>query len=69
MATRPMLDLQSGYIRRAEGRFPRQGTGVWSVPSWRTDARRLLRDPVDDGVLTFSRAPLPADVTSSAALP
>jgi cation diffusion facilitator CzcD-associated flavoprotein CzcO len=69
MATRPMLDLQSGYIQRAEGRFPRQGTGVWSVPSWRTDARRLLRDPVDDGVLQFSRAPLPADVTTPAVVP
>jgi hypothetical protein len=69
MATRPMLDLQSGYIQRAEGRFPRQGTGVWSVPSYRTDARRLLRDPVDDGVLRFSRAPLPVDVTTTAASP
>jgi cation diffusion facilitator CzcD-associated flavoprotein CzcO len=61
MATRPMLDLQSGYIRRAEGRFPRQGTGVWSVPSYRTDAQRLLRDPVDDGTLTFSHRGAPGD--------
>ena len=57
MPTRPMLDLQAGYVMRADGRLPRQGTGVWSLPSYRTDARRLLRDPVDDGVLRFTRAP------------
>jgi cation diffusion facilitator CzcD-associated flavoprotein CzcO len=68
MPTRPMLDLQSGYIVRADGRFPRQGTGVWSVPSYRTDARRFLRDAVDDGVLRFSRAPVRApDVDSVSA--
>jgi cation diffusion facilitator CzcD-associated flavoprotein CzcO len=56
MPTRSMLDLQAGYLLRAEDRVPRQGTGVWSVPtSYRADARRLLRDPVDDGVLEFSR--------------
>jgi cation diffusion facilitator CzcD-associated flavoprotein CzcO len=60
MATRPMFDLQAGYLQRAEGRMPRQGTGVWSVPkSYRTDARRLLHDPIDDGVLQFSRTPVP----------
>ena len=32
MPTRPMLDLAAGYVERAEGRFPRQGTGAWSVP-------------------------------------
>ena len=58
MPTRPMLDLAAGYVKRAEGRFPRQGTGVWSVPSYRTDARRLLKDPIDDGILRFSSAPV-----------
>ncbi len=57
MPTRSMLDLAAGYLTRAVERIPRQGTGVWSVPKgFRTDARRLLRDPVDDGVLRFSRA-------------
>jgi len=57
MATRPMLDLQAGYVTRADGRLPHQGTGVWSVPkSYRADARRLLRESVDDGVLEFSSA-------------
>jgi len=29
--------------------------------SYRADARRLLRDPVVDGVLEFSRTPAPVD--------
>jgi cation diffusion facilitator CzcD-associated flavoprotein CzcO len=58
MPTRPMLDLAAGYVMRAEGRFPRQGTGAWSVPSYRTDERRLTKDPIDDGVLQFSRIPV-----------
>ena len=58
MPTRSMLDLAAGYLLRAGERIPRQGTGVWSVPkSYRADARRLLRDPIDDGILRFSRAP------------
>jgi monooxygenase len=67
MPTRSMLDLAAGYLTRATDRIPRQGSGVWSVPkSYRADARRLLHDPVDDGVLRFSasftgsRAPAPA---------
>jgi monooxygenase len=57
MPTRSMLDLAAGYLLRAADRVPRQGTGVWSVPkSYRADARRLLRDPLDDGVLRFAGA-------------
>ena len=68
MPTRPMLDLASGYITRAEGRFPRQGTGAWSVPSYRTDERRLTKDPIDDGILQFSTAPVRvADVVNETA--
>jgi cation diffusion facilitator CzcD-associated flavoprotein CzcO len=56
MARRPMLDLDAGYIRRVEADFPKQGTGAWSVEMrYPTDARRLRTDPVDDGVLQFSR--------------
>ncbi len=58
MPTRSMLDLAAGYLTRAVDRIPRQGTGAWSVPkSYRADARRLLRDPVDDGMLQFTRVP------------
>jgi monooxygenase len=63
MPTRSMFDLAAGYVQRAVDRIPRQGVGVWSVPkSYRIDARRLLRDPVDDGVLRFSHidGPTPA---------
>ncbi len=65
MPTRSMLDLAAGYLTRAADRIPRQGTGIWSVPkSYRADARRLLRDPIDDGVVQFSRAATPArDIT------
>jgi cation diffusion facilitator CzcD-associated flavoprotein CzcO len=69
MPTRPMLDLQAGYVMRAEGRFPRQGIGAWSVPSYRTDAQRLLREPVDDGVLRFSYSPVRAAVSETAPTP
>jgi monooxygenase len=61
MPTAPMLDLTSGYIQRALDRFPKQGTGPWAVSTrYRDDERRLLRDPVDDGVLRFSRVHAPA---------
>jgi cation diffusion facilitator CzcD-associated flavoprotein CzcO len=61
MPTRSMLDLAAGYLTRAVDRIPRQGTGTWAVPkSYRADARRLLRDPIDDGLLQFSRAPVMA---------
>lgn len=57
MPTRPMLELDAGYVRRAVDEFPKQGTGPWSVEmSYDADRRRLRHDPVDDGVLRFSRA-------------
>jgi monooxygenase len=61
MPTRSMLDLAAGYLTRAADRIPRQGTGTWAVPkSYRADARRLLHDPIDDGVLQFTRAVTPS---------
>jgi cation diffusion facilitator CzcD-associated flavoprotein CzcO len=74
MPTRSMLDLAAGYLTRAVDRVPRQGTGVWSVPkSYRTDARRLQRDPIDDGVLQFSGVSAPvstrAGVNGSVPIP
>ena len=61
MPTRSMLDLAAGYLTRAADRIPRQGTGVWSVlKSYRADVRRLLHEPIDDGVLRFSSTPVPA---------
>ncbi len=55
MPTRPMLEFDAGYVQRALDRFPRQGTGVWSVPmSYRADERRLRHDEIDDGVLQLT---------------
>lgn len=55
MPTAPMLDFTSGYVERSVDRFPRQGTGPWSVAmDVRADRRRLLREPVADGILRFS---------------
>ena len=57
MPTKPMLELDAGYVRRAVDDFPKQGTGPWSVEMhYERDRQRLRRDPVDDGVLHFSRA-------------
>jgi len=65
MPTRSMLDLAAGYLLRAGERIPRQGIGVWSVPkSYRADARRLLHEPIDDGILRFSRPQPRADDVS-----
>jgi cation diffusion facilitator CzcD-associated flavoprotein CzcO len=56
MPTKPMLELDAGYVRRAVDDFPKQGTGPWSVEMrYEVDRQRLRHDPVDDGVLRFSR--------------
>ena len=52
-------DFSSGYFQRAMHQLPRQGSeGPWKLSDRYTDdRRRLLREPVDDGVLAFSAAP------------
>jgi cation diffusion facilitator CzcD-associated flavoprotein CzcO len=57
---RSVLDaLNSGYVRRAEGLLPRQGTnGPWRVrQDYLRDVPVLRFGPIDDGVLRFTRAP------------
>lgn len=54
METRPVMDLQSGYAKRGEGRLPRQGT----TKPWRTmmsypEDAKALRGPVADEHLVF----------------
>ena len=59
----PLLGLQSGYIRRAADRMPKQGSKFpWQVYQsfWR-DYRAMRLGRVDDGVLRFSN-PVPARV-------
>jgi monooxygenase len=59
-----MLDqLQSGYVQRARGIMPRQGSKLpWKVlMHYEKDSRMLLEQPVVDGVLSFgATAPVEA---------
>ncbi len=56
MTTRPLLDFGAGYVQRALGRLPRQGSRTpWRTSvSYRADVRLLRRMPVADGELRFS---------------
>ncbi len=49
--------LNSGYVRRAADRLPRQGRELpWKVLNhYRRDRRMLLHEPLEDGVLQFAR--------------
>jgi monooxygenase len=59
----PLLNLRSGYIQRAQGKMPQQG----SRPPWRVyqsylqDYRATRRADVDDGVMRFTN---PATATT-----
>jgi hypothetical protein len=67
LPTAPYLDLTSGYVRRGEAAFPRQGTKApWKVRhNYLLDALIFRFGPVDDR-MAFSR---PAAETTSAPLP
>jgi cation diffusion facilitator CzcD-associated flavoprotein CzcO len=58
----PFSDLNSGYVRRALDRLPKQG----SKEPWRLrqnyvfDLRSIRRGPLDDGAMQFSAAPASA---------
>lgn len=56
MATSPLLNLDSGYIRRAESRLPKAGDrSPWRLHmNYFADRRELLRGDLDDGNLRFS---------------
>jgi cation diffusion facilitator CzcD-associated flavoprotein CzcO len=62
MATRPLLDLSAGYVRRAVDQFPRQGdSGPWqTVMDFRRDVEVLRDGPVSDNNLTFGTRELAA---------
>ncbi|MDE2605713.1 MAG: NAD(P)/FAD-dependent oxidoreductase [Burkholderiales bacterium] len=55
--TRPALDLQSGYIRRAAGELPRQGSRKpWRIhQNYLRDLLALRLAPLRDGALRFGR--------------
>jgi monooxygenase len=52
-----MSSLSSGYVQRDIDELPRQGrSGSWRVThAYEVDKALLLDDPIDDGVLEFSR--------------
>ena len=67
VALKPLVDFSSSYFHRAMHLLPRQGDrGPWRLfDRYADDRRRLLREPVDDGVMTFggagtAHAPAPA---------
>ncbi len=57
MATRPLLDLTSGYVQRALDDLPRQGTqSPWELAMNVYKDTRVLRDgPIADRNIRFSR--------------
>lgn len=64
MPTRPFLDFDAGYIKRAVDRLPRQGDRMpWLTSmSYHTDVKLLRGDQVIDPELRFARAQVPAGV-------
>lgn len=60
VSDRPLLDLESGYIRRAAGTMPRQGRrGPWRMhDNWLRDVVLLRWRPVTDTGLRFGRRPV-----------
>ena len=59
----PLLGLMSGYVLRAQDRFPKQGSKFpWRVKqSYLADWRALKRKSIHDAAMTFSN-PQPATV-------
>ena len=56
MEQRPWLDFSSGYVQRAIGKFPKQGSKApWKLyQNYALDLVNLRFAPVEDGVLEFS---------------
>jgi monooxygenase len=54
---RPLLDLTSGYVRRAASLMPRQGSkGAWRVRNnYLVDMPRMRLSRIDDGAMRFGR--------------
>jgi hypothetical protein len=51
-----MDEMSSGYVQRAKDILPKQGkTHPWRVLNkYEIDKKTLLKDPIDDGILTFT---------------
>jgi len=53
---RPLMDFSAGYVLRALDELPKQGDRApWQLKqNYLTDVRKIRRDAIDDGVLTFA---------------
>ncbi|MEM9034980.1 MAG: NAD(P)/FAD-dependent oxidoreductase [Actinomycetota bacterium] len=63
MAERPFIDdFAPGYMQRMMPSLPRQGDRApWLNPqTWGGDQKLIVKQDVDDGVMRFTRAPVPA---------
>jgi monooxygenase len=60
MPTRPLLEITSGYAKRAAGQLPQQGAeGSWrTCMEYRADRKMLREGPVDDNHLRFTTSAL-----------
>jgi hypothetical protein len=60
MPTRPLLEITSGYAKRAAGQLPQQGAaGPWrTCMEYRVDRKLLRQGPVDDDHLRFTTSAL-----------
>lgn len=58
----PLIDLESGYLRRAQHLLPKQGNATpWRVyQNYPRDILLFTRGQIEDGALRFSPAPAPA---------
>jgi cation diffusion facilitator CzcD-associated flavoprotein CzcO len=65
----PLLDFSSGYVRRAIGALPKQGSRVpWKVyQNYALDLVTLRYAPIDDGTMELSTPNRPPHVTSRSA--
>jgi monooxygenase len=65
----PFFELTSGYVRRAMDQFPRQrASDPWHrAQNYARDRRTVLRAPVDDPALEFSRAAASVGATAKVA--
>ncbi len=69
MPAKPWIDgFSAGYIQRALPRLPKQGDRQpWVNPQhYATDRKMLLRDPLSDGVMQFTRHRRPVGASPSA---
>jgi monooxygenase len=70
MPQRPWIeDFSAGYMQRVMHRMPKQGDREpWTNPqNYRADAKRFRHEPVDDGVMQFTVAPVAARADATVA--